>query len=102
MPFKEIIVNITDVTASGRRTTRFLKLNVALIYDEAAPGAANVAARQLYMRDSFQDYLRQLTVRDLQGSIGLVTLKAELLRRARTISGSDAPAEMLVADLIIQ
>ncbi|RVV96966.1 flagellar motor switch protein M [Mesobaculum littorinae] len=102
MPFDEIIVNVTDVTATGRRTSRFLKLDAVLVYDETVDGAGHVAARQVYMRDAFQDYLRQLTVRDLQGSAGLYDLKSELLRRARAISGSEAPSEILISDLIIQ
>ena len=70
-------------TATGRKTSRFMKLNIALVYDEAMPGADHVEGRRLYLRDSFQDYLRQLTERDLQGSHGLATMKNELLRRAR-------------------
>ncbi|GGG67811.1 hypothetical protein GCM10011415_13610 [Salipiger pallidus] len=101
-PFQEIIVNITSTTATGRQTTRFLKLNLALAYDNTLPGAANIEERKLFMRDSIQDYLRQLNESDLQGSIGLVRLKAELLRRARAISDSDAPQEFLIADLIVQ
>lgn len=101
-PFKEIIVNITANTLSGRRTSRFLKLNLALVYDATLPGAENIDERVLFIRDGFQDYLRQLTETDLQGSIGLVRLKSELLRRARAISDSDAPQELLIADLIIQ
>ena len=102
IPFKEIIVNISATTASGRTTTRFMKLNIALVFDHRAPGAGRVNERRLYMRDSFQDYLRQLNERDLQGSQGLITVKQELLRRARTITESDAPQELLVSDLIIQ
>ncbi|WP_353475752.1 flagellar basal body-associated FliL family protein (plasmid) [Salipiger sp. H15] len=102
LPFQEIIVNITATTATGRQTSRFLKLNLALVYDNTLPGAAAIESRQLFMRDSFQDYLRQLNESDLQGSIGLARLKAELLRRARAITDSDAPLEFLIADLIIQ
>ncbi|MCR8550513.1 flagellar basal body-associated FliL family protein [Salipiger sp. P9] len=101
-PFKEIIVNITSTTATGRQTTRFLKLNLALAYDTRLPGAENIEERKLFLRDSFQDYLRQLNESDLQGTIGLVRLKSELLRRARAISDSDAPQEFLIADLIVQ
>lgn len=101
-PFKEIIVNITATTATGRQTTRFLKLNAALVYDSAAPGAGHIEERKLFLRDSFQDYLRQLSERDLQGSVGLAVLKGELLRRARAISDSQAPQEILIADLIVQ
>ena len=101
-PFQEIIVNITATTATGRQTSRFLKLNIALAYDATLPGADNIETRKLFLRDSFQEYLRQLNETDLQGSIGLVRLKAELLRRARAISESDAPQQFLIADLIIQ
>ena len=101
-PFQEIIVNITSTTATGRQTTRFLKLNLALAYDNTLPGAPRIEERKLFMRDSIQDYLRQLNESDLQGSIGLVRLKAELLRRARAISDSEAPQEFLIADLIVQ
>lgn len=101
-PFKEIITNITATTATGRRTSRFLKLNIALVYDSQAEGADRIEPRKLYLRDSFQEYLRQLTERDLQGTIGLVTLKAELLRRARAITESEAPQELLISDLIVQ
>ncbi|WP_323765181.1 flagellar basal body-associated FliL family protein [Marinovum sp.] len=101
-PFKEIIVNITATTATGRQTTRFLKLNIAMAYDSTLPGAANIEERKLFLRDSFQEYLRQLNESDLQGSIGLVRLKSELLRRARAITESEAPQQFLIADLIIQ
>ena len=102
MPFEEIIVNITATTASGRQTSRFLKLEIALIYDQATPGAARLQERKVYMRDSFQDYLRTLDERDLRGSLGLADLKSELLRRARAVSGGEAPREILVSDMIIQ
>lgn len=102
MPFQEIIVNVTEVLPTGRATTRFLKLHLALVYDEAIEGAPRIPERQLYMRDAFQDYLRQLNVQDLQGSYAMATVKNELLRRARAISGSEAAREMLIADLVIQ
>lgn len=101
-PFREIIVNINATTATGRTTSRFMKLNIALVFDEQAEGAERVEERRLFLRDSFQDYLRQLTERDLQGSLGLITIKQELLRRARVITESDAPQEILIADLIVQ
>lgn len=102
MPFEEIIVNITATSAAGRQTSRFLKLDLALIYDPAAPDAARLQERQVYMRDSFQDYLRTLDERDLRGSLGLADLKSELLRRARAVSGGVAPREILVSDMIVQ
>lgn len=101
-PFREIIVNINATTATGRTTSRFMKLNIALVFDDQAEGAERIEERRLFLRDSFQDYLRQLTERDLQGTLGLITIKQELLRRARVITESDAPQEILIADLIVQ
>tara|TARA_R110002124_G_scaffold233236_1_gene398440 strand:+ start:7901 stop:8413 length:513 start_codon:yes stop_codon:yes gene_type:complete len=101
-PFREIIVNITATTATGRQTSRFLKLNAALVYDEAKPGASHIEERKPFVRDAFQDYLRQLSERDVQGSASLAILKAELLRRARSVMETDAPQEILISDLIVQ
>ncbi|SDF34869.1 flagellar basal body-associated FliL family protein [Limimaricola pyoseonensis] len=102
MPFEQIIVNVTATTAAGRQTSRFLKMDLALVYDAALPGADLLEQRRIYLRDSFQDYLRQLDERDLQGSAGLAGVKSELLRRARAVGGGDAPREILVSDMIVQ
>jgi len=101
-PMKEIIVNITSISLAGRKTTRFLKLNLALVYDETLEGAAHVSERKIYIRDAFQNYLRQLTERDLSGTIGVVRLKSELLRRVRAVTESEAPKEVLISDIIVQ
>ena len=101
-PFKEIIVNIHATTATGRQTTRFLKLNTAMVYDENLPGAAYIEERKVFVRDAFQDYHRQFKEPHVQGSACLTNLKAELLRRARSVSDSEAPREILISDLIVQ
>jgi flagellar FliL protein len=102
LPIKEIIANIVSITETGRKRSRFLKLNLALVYDQNVPGSEHVTEREVYLRDAFQNYIRQLTERDLNGSIGIVRLKSELLRRARAVAESDAPQELLIADIIVQ
>ncbi|WP_051489074.1 flagellar basal body-associated FliL family protein [Roseivivax halodurans] len=102
LPVDEMIVNITALTLSGRITSRFLKIDAVILYDPEIAGADEISARYLYIRDSFQDYMRQLGESDLEGSAGLARLKSELLRRARAVSGSDAPREILIADMVIQ
>ena len=102
MPFDEMIVNITATAASGRQTSRFLKLDMALVYDRTQDAGGMVEMRHVFLRDAFQDYLRQLAERDLDGTLGLVTVKGELLRRARAIAGNDAPHEVLIMGLVIQ
>mgnify|MGYP001811651422 CR=1 FL=1 len=101
-PFKEIIVNITSTTANGQATSRFLKLNVALVYDPKVDGADRLAERQLFIRDAFVDYLRQLNENDLKGSAGMAQLKADLLHRVRVLGETEAPRELLIADMVIQ
>lgn len=102
MAFEEIIVNISATTESGRQTSRFLKLDLALVYDRKQDPDGLVETRHIFLRDAFQDYLRQLADRDLDGTHGLVTVKGELLRRARAIAGSKAPHEVLITGLVIQ
>ncbi len=101
-PFKEIIVNISSITARGEATSRFLKLNIALVYDPSIQGAERLAERQVFIRDSYIDFLRQLSENDLNGSAGLAQLKGELLHRARLLAETDAPKEILIADMVIQ
>ncbi|WP_439561831.1 flagellar basal body-associated FliL family protein [Roseinatronobacter sp.] len=102
MPFEEMIVNITATSETGRLTSRFMKVDLALVYDQAQDEQGLVESRHIYMRDAFQDYLRQLTDRDIEGTLGLVTLKSELLRRARAIAGSNAPHELVILGLVVQ
>lgn len=101
-PLKEIIVNITSITETGRKSSRFLKLNLALVFDANAEGSEHIAERKVYIRDAFQNYLRQLTERDLSGTVGVIRLKSELLRRVRAVTESEAPQEVLISDIIVQ
>jgi flagellar protein FliL len=102
MPFPEIIVNVTDTGMNGNQSSRFLKLNMLLVYDDKLDGADRLLAREVYLRDTFQDFLRQLHVSDLKGSHGLAMMKTELLRRARAIGHTEAPLEILIADMVVQ
>jgi len=102
MPFPEIIVNVTDTSAQGRQSSRFLKLNMLMVYDDQLEGADRLVAREVYLRDTFQDFLRQLHVNDLKGSHGLAMMKTELLRRARAVGHTEAPVEILIADMVVQ
>ncbi len=102
MPFDEMIVNIADNSDDGQQTQRFMRLDFALVYDRTQDAEGVVEARYFYMRDAFQDYLRQLSVRDIDGAHGLVLVRNELLRRARAIAGNDAPQEVLVMELLVQ
>ncbi len=100
MNFEEFIVNITGYSLQGRKTTRYMKVKLSIVYDEAE--FSSLEDRKLFIRDSFQDYMRQLDERELEGSYGIISLKAELLKRAKAIAGTKGPREILIGDLIIQ
>ena len=101
LEFDEMIVNISGISATGAKTTRFLKLKVSRVVKDN-DNVREIKSRQIYMRDAFQDYLRQVDERELLGSIGLLNLKTNLLQRAKAILGNTAPQEILVLDLIVQ
>lgn len=54
------------------------------------------------LRDSFIEYLSQLRDTDIRGSLGLVTLRAELLRRARLVAPDLNASAVLIQEFLIQ
>ncbi|PFG61898.1 flagellar FliL protein [Thioclava sp. ES.031] len=102
LDFDDIVVNITETTADGTPAARYLKLHLALVYPESPDAEAKMAEKKPFIRDTFTGFLRQMTVEDLRGSIGLIKLKAELLKRARAVVGDDTPSEILISDLVVQ
>lgn len=102
LDFDDIVVNITEATADGTSAARYLKIHLALVYPESPDAEAKMAEKKPFIRDTFTGFLRQMTVEDLRGSIGLIKLKAELLKRARAVVGDDTPSEILISDLVVQ
>ncbi|OOY26043.1 hypothetical protein BMI91_06575 [Thioclava sediminum] len=102
LDFDDIVVNITETTADGTPAARYLKIHLALVYPESPDAEAKMAEKKPFIRDTFTGFLRQMTVEDLRGSIGLIKLKAELLKRARAVVGDDTPSEILISDLVVQ
>ncbi|RMH45733.1 MAG: flagellar basal body protein FliL [Alphaproteobacteria bacterium] len=102
LEFGEIVTNITSHAPDGTSRKSFLKLGLYLVY-RPEPGAKDLMKeRKPFMRDLFTGYLRGLTEADLRGAVGLLNVKAELLKRARAAVGSDLPQEILISDLIVQ
>ena len=79
----EMLVNLND---SGRKSS-FLKISVSLELEN--PAALELVDRLLpRIVDSFQIYLRELRIEDLNGSAGPMMLKEELLMRIHTATGA--------------
>jgi flagellar protein FliL len=102
LAFDDILTNINGFDVQGKPTRAFLKLSLVLVYSPE-PGAKElIAERRPFMRDLFNGYLRGLTEADTRGTVGLLNVKSELLKRARAAVGSDLPQEILISDLIVQ
>ncbi len=93
----DVLVNLQS---SGKRM-RFLKLRVALeVADEAT--AESIRALTPRVMDSFQLYLRALTVEEVEGAVGLQRLKEELLARVnRAIRPLDVE-DVLFKEMLVQ
>lgn len=93
----DIVVNLN--TADRRQTFLKLKVNLELGSPEDQPMVEQLMPRIL---DSFQLYLRELTLDDLRGSAGAYRLREELLRR---VNGAIEPArvrDVLMVEMLIQ
>lgn len=93
----DVLVNLQS---DGRRM-RFLKIAVAF---EVADEPTALAVRQLAPRvlDSFQLYLRTLTVDDLRGAAPVHRMKEELLARVNQAIDPQRVEDVLVKELLVQ
>lgn len=54
------------------------------------------------LRDAFIEYLSQLHAAEVRGSLGLATMRAELLRRARAVAPGLNASAVLIQEFVIQ
>jgi flagellar basal body-associated protein FliL len=100
--FGEIMTNIQALDPNGVPTRAFLKVSLVMAYRKDEGSSELIKTREPFIRDLFNGYLRGLTEADVRGMIGLLTVKSELLKRARAAVGNDMPQEVLIKDLIVQ
>lgn len=93
----DVLVNLNG----GGKRMRFLKLKVALetANDEVA---AQVEALMPRIMDSFQIYLRALSVDEVRGSAGLAQLKDELMARVNHAVHPARVDDILVREMLVQ
>jgi flagellar FliL protein len=93
----DLIVNLQSDSAR----LRYLKLRLAL---EVAGEPAAEAVRQLMPRvmDSFQLYLRALTLDDVQGAVGMQRLKEELTARVNLAVEPARVSSVLLKEMLVQ
>jgi flagellar protein FliL len=99
---KEMMVNLAgqNVQQTGERP-RYLKLKVALEVGDPKL-VAEVTPLLPRIEDSFQVYMRELRMSDLDGSAGVYRLKEELLRRVNLAVYPSKVEAILFKELLIQ
>lgn len=100
-----ITVNVAAAGALSEKRTRYLVIEPTLLYRaeyDERPDGLRMEQHRAALRDSYIEFLSQLHENDVYGSAGLAELRAELLRRARLVSQSDAPISILLQDFVLQ
>lgn len=97
MDLPEMLVNLQS---QGRKQA-FLKIRVAIELDSPAdmPRVEQVMPRIV---DSFQVYLRELRVEDLQGAAGMHLLREELLTRVQASAKPVKVNDVLFREMLVQ
>ena len=87
--------------SGGAKKSSFLKLKMSLEVGDAeyAKVVENLMPRII---DSFQLYLRQLRLEDLQGSAGMYRLREELLVRVNKIAEPAEVKDVLFTEMLAQ
>ena len=93
----DLIVNLR----SDSKRMRFLKLRVALEVESEKTGEG-VKALTPRVMDSFQMYLRALSVDEVQGSAGMQKLKEEMMARVNLAIEPHRIRDVLFKELLVQ
>ena len=93
----DLIVNLQ----SESPRLRYLKLRLSLEVADA-PAAEAVKLLMPRVMDSFQLYLRALTLDDVQGSAGMQRLKEELTARVNLAAAPTPVSTVLLKEMLVQ
>ena len=99
--FYDLPEMLVDLSSADPRRRTFLKLRVSLELTSVADTMI-VDANMPRVIDSFQVYLRELRVEDLQGSAGMYRLREELLQRVNSAVRPARVEDVLFRDMLIQ
>ncbi|PWR19797.1 flagellar basal body-associated FliL family protein [Zavarzinia compransoris] len=91
---------LVNLHTTGTRAA-YLKIKLALQYTDPlmTPVLQKVQPRII---DSFQIYLRELRIEDLEGSAGLMRLKEELLARSNQLMAPARIDDVLFKEMLVQ
>lgn len=94
---KEMLVNLN----TGGRKSHYLKISVSLEVD-TDDDVLQIQRVMPRIVDSFQVYLRELRIEDLQGSAGLQRLREELLMRVNSAAQPTVVRDVLFREMLVQ
>lgn len=93
----EMLVNIN--AGRGKRSVMKVRVSLELANDQDVNKIENVLPRIV---DSFQVYLREMRLEDLQGSAGMFRLREELLNRVNAAVRPTQVRDVLFKEMIVQ
>lgn len=91
---------LVNLHTTGNRAA-YLKIKLSLQFKDPAVTAV-LQKVQPRLVDSFQIYLRELRLEDLEGSAGLMRLKEELLARANQLMAPAVIDDVLFKEMLVQ
>lgn len=93
----EMLINLQ--ADSGQ--VRYLKLLVSVEYEVGIDATVIVAAKT-QIEDLFQTYLRELSPKELEGSMGMFRLREELLKRINLLIAPEKVHGILFKKIVVQ
>ncbi len=94
---KEMLINLQ----ADAGQVRYLKLQVSVEYEEGINVLVIINAKT-QIEDLFQTYLRELSPKDLEGSMGIFRLREELLKRINLIIAPERINGILFKKIVVQ
>lgn len=91
---------LVNLQTTGTRAA-YLKIKLSLQFTDPAATAV-LQKLQPRLVDSFQIYLRELRLDDLEGSAGMMRLKEELLARANQLMAPAVIEDVLFKEMLVQ
>ena len=95
-----VFIELTPFTISLDGGNSLLKIGITLEASEEV--SYDIDPNNPQLRDAFTGYLRALKPSQIRDAAYMARLRAQLLRRARLVFGSDAIYGVLITDFLVQ
>lgn len=93
-------VSLSEMTVSIGQDKQVLRIGITL--EAPSASAANISPDDARLRDAFMGYLRAIEVSQLKDAAFMAQLRAQLLRRAKLVLGSENVYGVLITDFLVR